>query len=327
MVGTRPAHEAGAIVVGVIFSRDRAMQLEAALNSLVRHCADVSLLDLHVLYKASSERLKRQYLVLQQRWPNQLRITFHEESHFRNDLLAILGLVDNRKHWTESFPPRVSARLTASGWFVPSARAPWENVLLLVDDNVFIRRFELTEAVRALEGRRKAIGFSLRLGRNVTYSYVHRRVLTQPQLAPIGERILSFNWTGVRDYFGYPLEVSSSIYSTSVLAGLLATLDYAEPNSLETSLSRAIDRFGLARKWPLLLCFDTSVTFCNPINKVQAVSPDNPSGESAEFSATALADLFDAGLQIDTDALAGFEPNSCHSEVPFKFIQARPSHC
>src|SRR5690242_10139059 len=91
-------------ILGLIFSKDRAMQLEAGLASLFLHCKDPHLLDLKVLYTTSSRRQERLYDNLASAYPP---VEFIPEKDFRGQVLGLLGF-------------------------------PYEAVLFLVDDNLFI---------------------------------------------------------------------------------------------------------------------------------------------------------------------------------------------
>jgi hypothetical protein len=66
------------------------------------------------------------------------------------------------------------------------------------------------------------------------------------------------------------------------------------------------------------LCFETSVTFCNPVNMVQQSYP-NRAGQSVAFNVGDLAKRFERGERIDVTVLNGFVPNACHQEVNFRF--------
>lgn len=283
------ADASGMAIRGVVFSRDRAMQLEATLTSLSRNCAEAGELPIDILYTATSPALARQYEVLERTWRGVLPLCFHRERDFRRDLLDILGPAE-----------------------------PGLFVLLLVDDNIFCRPFSLVPAIRALSARPRAIGFSLRLGRNTTYCYAHDSQQHVPELSAAGDGVVAFEWTGADHDFGYPLEVSSSIYDGPRLARLLARLRFSNPNTLEARFAAQVRR-RWARRTPELLSFEQSVTFCNAVNKVQAVY-DNRVGARTELSAVELARRFDAGLRIDTGAFADFVPDACHCDVPFSFI-------
>jgi hypothetical protein len=302
----------------VVFSRDRAMQLDAALASFSTQCAEADAVSITVLYAASSLTFERQYEVLEKSWPGALRITFRRERDFRADLLGILGADKRGSRGPRRLPSRLRGILTGDGRPRRGSGDVASYVLLLVDDNVFCRPFSIASATRALDARPRAIGFSLRLGRNTTYCYALDTPQRVPELAAIDEHVVAFDWTGAECDFGYPLEVSSSIYSGPRLAQVLAGLSFSNPNTLEAKFAGTARR-ARARRTPELLCFEQSVAFCNAVNKVQAVY-DNRAGQETDLSAAELAKRFAAGLRIDTRAFSGFTPDACHCDVPFSFI-------
>jgi len=304
---------------GVVFSRDRAMQLDAALASFSEHCAEAEAVCIDILYAATSPALARQYELLENRWRGSLRLRFHRERDFRTDLLGMLG--------ASALPSRASLRYqTRVLRFLPRGRLSRREfasgppyVLFLVDDNIFCRPFSLASAAKALEARPRAIGFSLRLGRNTTYCYALDSQQRVPQLAAIGDGAFAFDWTTAQCDFGYPLEVSSSVYSAPRMTRVFAGLNFSNPNTLEGQLAGTARRFW-AHRAPELLCFEQSVAFCNAVNKVQTVC-DNRSGAEVKLSALELARRFDSGFRIDTRAFAGFTPNACHCDVQFSFVR------
>jgi hypothetical protein len=184
---------------------------------------------------------------------------------------------------------------------------------LLVDDNIFVRSFALAPACRALGSHADAIAFSLRLGLNTAYCYALDRPQAVPPMARLAGGILSFEWTAAAGDFGYPLEVSSSIYRGSELLALLHQLPFENPTTLEARLAEQAAAF--VPRAPRLLCFERSVTFCNAVNRVQQLAA-NRSGTAAETSSERLAELFEQGYRIRTDAYAGTIPRACHQEVP-----------
>lgn len=91
----------------VVFSKDRALQLRATLESLLLRCTDAAEeLRVRVLYKACGEMHRRQYDSLKESFP---QVEFVAETDFRIQLLRLL------------------------------ADTPY--VLFLVDDNIFLPRF------------------------------------------------------------------------------------------------------------------------------------------------------------------------------------------
>ena len=268
-------------ITGLIFSKDRAMQLRATIESFLLHCRDHDHIQLQVLYKASNQLHRRQYDKLKAEFCD---VCFIEELNFKEQVLSIIG--------------------------------GFEDVLFLVDDNLFVRDFLLADAVGALRSNGDAIGFSLRLGANTTHCYAHNIDQTVPAFRQINARVLKYDWTWAEYDFAYPLEVSSSIYRTAEVVELLRQVGFSNPNTLEAAMAANAQLYRQARS--SLLLFEQSVAFCAPVNMVQTVW-DNRVGENQGYSADRLAQMFEKGGRIDVERYSGFVPNSCHQEVELHF--------
>ncbi|MBW8001521.1 MAG: glycosyltransferase [Planctomycetes bacterium] len=267
---------------GLIFSKDRAMQLQATIESFLANCKDSDNIQLSVLYKASNELYKRQYDKLKADYKN---VKFVEETDFRKQVISLV----NR----------------------------YEHVLFLVDDNLFVRSFDLSEIVRHLNRNNDAMGFSLRLGRNTTYCYAHDAKQSLPIFEQAGGGVLGYDWEEGSFDFGYPLELSSSVYRSKDIMVLLSRLEFENPNMFEVSIASNADVFSQTRS--KILCFEQSVTFCNPVNMVQTSYGDNRAGSDMEYSTETLAKKFDDGMRVDIEKYSDFVPNACHQEVPLYF--------
>jgi glycosyltransferase involved in cell wall biosynthesis len=271
-------------IVGLIFSKDRPMQLAAAIESLALHCLDNTNVKLHVLYKASNELYRTQYDTLKNEFAD---VTFIEETNFKAQTLAVISR--------------------------------YEHVLFLVDDNLFVSNFSLADILALLKQNHNALAFSLRLGRNTTYSHARDTQVTLPPFWYIGKKVLKYDWTRGQIHFAYPLEVSSSIYRTADIVPLLEKLDFDNPNMLEGLMAANAQVYAKPRA--ALLCYEQSVTFCNPVNIVQTVSL-NRAGSLSRYSADSLAQMFEQGLRIDVQRYDGFVPNSPHQEVELEFVKS-----
>ncbi|MDA8381589.1 MAG: glycosyltransferase [Betaproteobacteria bacterium] len=258
------------------------MQLDATLQSLRMHCEDPQSLDLKVLFKASTDRHAQAYQRLGQAYPDW---EFLPEGDFRSQVIAILER--------------------------------YQYVLFLVDDNIFVRAFALRPIRNILESTEEALGYSLRLGTNTTHCYPVDAPQHLPEFKPRDDATLQFNWTvGDRD-FGYPLEVSSSLYRTRDILGLLSGRSFSNPNTLEDALAGSKDRFAGCKAF--LLCGLKSTTFCNPVNLTQSQYA-NRVGARGDHSVEALNELFLGGHRIDVRAYEGFVPRGCHQEVPMAVV-------
>lgn len=321
------------MLLTILFSKDRPMQLDATLRSFFLHCSDSQAPQVHVLYRATGERIALQYDVLKRAYP---QVHFHAQRHFRSDALTILDPFQGRNlryrilTLTGAFGFRVGTRpdrwlsrlidtprLKLVRRLFPSVD-PQSAILFLVDDNLFVHDFSLASALTALERKPSALGFSLRFGHNTTYSYSENKPQSLPAFTSLDNDIFAFQWPGSDGDFGYPLEVSSSIYLASILMPFLVTVFFRNPNELEGAIASRTTYFRQSH--PKLLCFKQSVTFCNPVNIVQSFH-SNRAGDHIQYSVDELLERFERGERVNVAAYSNFTPNACHQEVPLQFYR------
>jgi hypothetical protein len=171
--------------------------------------------------------------------------------------------------------------------------------------------------VDALRSNSDALGFSLRLGKNTTYSYMQDRLQPLPPFVELQDNTLKYIWPDAAQDFGYALEVSSSAYRARELSPYALGLSFDTPNGFEAEIAGRKKRFD--RKFPYLLCFSQSVTFCNPVNKVQQGFDQNRASQLYAYSPDELAERFERGDRIRVETYSGFVPSACHQEVELTF--------
>jgi glycosyltransferase involved in cell wall biosynthesis len=267
----------------IVFSKDRPLQLDATLRSLALNNDDIAPEDVHVLYMTSGPAFAAGYRILASEHPG---VRLHRETHFKTDLVA---LVDGSR-----------------------------SLLFLVDDTLFVGPFSAAGALRVLDEDESCLGFSLRLGRNTTQCYTLDQPQSVPKLTQLHTGVLTFDWTKAEHDFGYPLEVSSSLYRTSDILPLLQRLDYRSPNTLEGALARHASSFREAR--PRLACFAQSVAFSVPANLVQTAWKNRADSNPA-LTARALADVYARGHRLDVEQYQGFVANAAHEVVDFDYTR------
>jgi hypothetical protein len=294
------------------------MQLDAALRSFLLQCADGDQVPLSVYYRATNPVYIRQYEELIEGYRLHRNITFLRQGHFRQDVLGLLAANADLRYGAGLY--RRMARLHwRLGWLSqPLLRFRSRRyVLFLVDDSLFVQRFCLAEVLEALGQQPQAIGFSLRLGRNTTLCYTRDLPQELPEFTAVGEKMLRFDWRSGELDFGYPLEVSSSIYCIANLLPWLNRQRFANPNQLESRLAESIGRFT---HLPYLLCYSQSVAFSNPVNQV-AEQYQNRNGTIYGISNQDLAAMFSRGVRVDVSCYTGLIPTGCHQEVALQFHQ------
>jgi hypothetical protein len=323
----------------LVFSKDRPMQLDAVLRSFFLHCSDAWLAQVNVLYLASSERTLRQYNCLQTDFPS---VRFVMQDHFHQDVLQVLYPFSEgtwKRWWAQLLAWPVSYRLPIQSFAEQVRRklmkrlifplisiltprpGSQEFVLFCVDDNLFVRPFSLAQVTKGLQENSDALGFSLRLGRNTNSAYMVNSTQVIPEFDCAGE-VCRFDWPNAEHDFHYPFEISSSLYRTVEIIPLVNAVIFENPNMLEGAM--AVQAYRYQRQFPRLMCFKTSVAFCNPVNVVQTVEANNRSGHEPSNSIEILSEKFEQGERIDVEAYIGFVPNACHQEVALKFRKVTP---
>ena len=268
----------------LIFSKDRASQLLALLESLERHCLDITSIDTCVLYLVTTEQHERQYKQLEEThdW-----VKFQREKNIESDILSLLQ--------------------------------DTEHVTFFTDDSICIRDFRIKEVAEMLQAQQDSIGFSLRLGRNITYSYPHSCSQDKVDFEEIAANILKINWTKYKCDFGYPMELSSSVYRTSEILQMLCGTNMSTLKHVENSLWQR-SKQKMTNKKPYLLCYPVSRTFSNALN-ITAPDTGNRYSKRQDCTIEKMADNFDEGYKIDVSTFDIFTPIGCHQEVDLSWVK------
>jgi hypothetical protein len=187
----------------IIFSKDRALQLDATLRSCYRH-NDYN--DTHVIYKTSTEDHKKSYEDLKTSFPT---TNFHEERYFKNDVESLLE---------KKF------------------------VVFICDDTIFTRDFDLYKITKFFETNNELLSFSLRLGENTTQCYSMSTDQKIPQHM-VGDEFMAWHWMKSEYDFAYPMELSSSFMRSSDVISAIQSNLYNHPNGLEDTLYRSLGEF------------------------------------------------------------------------------------
>ncbi|MGY6561888.1 MAG: hypothetical protein ACXITV_07255 [Luteibaculaceae bacterium] len=216
----------------IIFSKDRAFQLQALLASL--HYFSKDLPPCFVLYKASNNAFGDGYkkLINLTAEPS---VTFTEEQHFKQDLLSLISNVKTEK------------------------------VLFLVDDIFFKNPIDFNAFARLNVHQFVP---SLRHGDNLNFAYT----VNKPQRIPRFEKnskhpeMLVWNYYQEEYDWAYPLSVDGHLFSTQEMKILLENTTFKAPNSLEAAMQVVYPLFSKRKG----ICFHNSVIVNNPCNKVQS---------------------------------------------------------
>ncbi len=226
---------------GIVFSKDRPLQLHALLASYAELVRDPP--PLHVVYRPTSDAYRDAYAEVLRASTAPLGKVVVEQS-FRDDLLALLDGIE---------APRT---------------------FFLVDDIVFVRETDLAPLLRLDPARFVP---SLRLAPHLRRSYTVDR--DQP-LPPFRDGVLAdpdlrcWRWKDGALDWGYPLSVDGNVFSTAEIRWMARHASFVAPNSFE----RALQAFQRAFRTRLGICHTASRIVNLPCTRVQE-EIDNLHGE------------------------------------------------
>jgi len=227
----------------ILFSRDRACQLELLLRSMKFYFKEFSEQKINVLYTYSNDFFKAGYEKLFS-IHNDKNIKYIKETQtFKNHVLLLL---DHDNPYTVFF----------------------------VDDIVFKNPFTLDcKQFNLFKLNDEILTLSLRLHPYLTYCYSARVRMNSPNF----DSNLLFKWYGLAGDYGYPMSLDGHFFRTKEIAAISKVLTFNNPNSFESILSSyPINRLKM-------ICFEESIIVNNPINKVQNFNNNFHGNISAQF--------------------------------------------
>lgn len=187
----------------IIFSKDRAAQLDLLLRSMERYMPSAHPF---IIYKATGYEFAEGYQQLKRTYP---QCHWVPQSNFRLDVMNLLCA---------------------------------ETTAFLTDDDVFIDHYRHgTDEYNEFTRNGQVACLSLRLHPGVTYSYTKDIELTPPAFTPGKMRM--FTWKGRQSYWGYPMSLDGHIFKTEDLKAVMSAIDFNSPNELEGMMAAdPIDR-------------------------------------------------------------------------------------
>ncbi len=263
----------------IIFSKDRVMQLDLLLNSFF--ATSVGMCEVSVIFFASSDDHREAYEQLKEIYKDRVRfVEQNQYDGFKECLLATLRMIIGGK------------------------------IFFLVDDIVFTE--EVNYEKLAEINLSKSI-FSLRMGKNLNYSYVVAKEQNLPKsLTSVNSKFLKWQWSEGELDWSYPLSVDGHLFNIKEVLLWAQYLDFKSPSSFEIALQKLksiyIKKDGLA--------YHKSRIVNIPANKVQT-EVDNFHGDAHQDD---LLHKWLGGLRINHDIFMGWDNSSVHEEAEFSYI-------
>lgn len=213
----------------IVFSRDRACQLELFLRSMKYYFKEFEQYKINVLYTYSNHEFKNGYDKVFSIY-NDNNINYIKENQiFKNHILSLL---DQENPYT----------------------------IFFVDDIIFKNPFTLDcKQFEMFTTNDDILTLSLRLHPHLTYCYAARCTMRKPNF----DTNLIFDWNGLDGDYGYAMSLDGHFFRTIDILAITKMINFTNPNSYESILSC----YHLNRS--KMICFEDSIIINNPINKVQ----------------------------------------------------------
>lgn len=214
----------------IVFSMDRALQLDALLRSFFLNKEGDC--PIRVIYKTSNQKHQKAYDEIAKRYEHRVVMQSENKRSFKDVLLEALCELDVGK------------------------------IFFLVDDIIFTEKVDFT--MLSSVDTSKYI-FSLRMGNHLNFSYV----VNQPQSLPLfidDKNYLYWHWNMGELDWNYPLSVDGHIFNKREIMAMANHFDFKAPNSFEGVLQNEKDLF----QQRIGMSYKKARIVNNPCNKVQS---------------------------------------------------------
>lgn len=270
-------------VLNIVFSRNRALQLDLLLRSLKEHDRDgLDIVSTVILYRydpglhlSSLEDLKE----------------LHPEFRFVEET---------------SFEIQVRELLNTN---------PHPYTMFMVDDMVVKGAIGWDHALDALDDIPSLFNIQLRLGEGVDQCYPLGRSQAIPTLVPYppgpdGGQLCLFSWKGADGDWGYPLNVDGSVFRTEEIKTLTSMVRFSNPNTYEGNLQAVLPMVGKIYSG----CFSRSRVLNIPANRVQTEYRNRSMDEQSPED---MLHIWESGSQIALEPFCEVPNNDAHFVMPY----------
>ena len=226
----------------VVFSKDRAAQLDLCLKSIYKNLASLSQMwKIEVIYTTGSEEFEKGYDKLKYYWDFSW-LYFRPESNYGGF--------------------KETLQKTMEGW--------GEYVLFFTDDDIVYRTFE-HQYEDFLDNELFCVSFRLGTNTFVQDQYTNGRCLIPDEVIMGDDIVRTWSWKEQKKdtNFAYPFSVDGHMFPSGLAKKVINnTPNYYNPNSLEGKSQHYIkdDIHNLPDE---MACFEKSFVINTPINRVQ----------------------------------------------------------
>lgn len=296
----------------IVFSKDRACQLDQLLGSLRTHVRNVNtpFIKLQVLYTHSTKKFADGYKAVKRLHPS---VIFHQQGNLSHGVTSSLF---------EAFLAGGGAVDSFKGDYLRLLDDAIPYTMHFMDDMLVTDTWGLAEQLathRLLSSRPEVIAMSLRLHPGVTTCYATNEDTPPPDFDPE----MTWLWRAARGDWAYPMSLDAHVFRTFDIMPLAHHLKYHNPNTLEGSM--AMHCFSESAACAArLACFRRAKVLNIPANRVQDTFPNRfmADGPSAELLNTEF--LFHRRLTSEHHWYRAYD--SVHVPQPLVFAVGTLQH-
>jgi hypothetical protein len=268
----------------IIFSFDRAMQLELLLDSISKYDSS-KLLQVHVIYTTSSDSFEAGYKMLKVKFP---LLQWHKEYQFEDRFVwPVLPFYWHNYYWWLRYKHNRTVKSNFNLLVQQILKeSQSEFAMFLTDDSMFVDSIEIkTIFLDRIRKNKWNYCYSLRHGKNLFGGkYIEEKDGIE---ADRNDKHEHSEWS-------YPFSVDGHIYSMIVIRKLFRKIIFKNPNTLEGNIAHYVRAKGyfnhlMANKQSCLLGFE--------LNRVQTISDNN----NLNISNKTLNDAYLDGCHIVLD--------------------------
>lgn len=227
-------------IISIIFSKDRAMQLDGFLASYFENVKNYS--EIKVIFHVSNEAQRKSYADLQKIYAD-FPVEFIQETNFRNNLINAVE------------------------------KAAEDRLVFYVDDMLFSQKIDYNW-LKIVDPLKDILCLSR--GKDLTYSTVLAKKLEVPSFNKISENLYQFKWNEINEFsdWTYPIGVSGYMFSRLEILAMIKVTNFKAPNSLEHNLQQFLSYFTMRGG----ICLENVATPCVHTNLTQTEGYNNVLG-------------------------------------------------
>ena len=223
------------MINAIVFSKDRACQLDCFLRSVEKNVEKTLPIKWSVVYLATTSESQKGYEKLFQRAFHECTFYDEKKEGFKQTTLNLLR---------EESPYHV----------------------FFVDDDCFKCNWNPKDGcLELLKQKKDLLTVSLRMDPSYDFCYTQKRKTPPPIIGKDG----IWKWKGLEGDWGYPMSLDGHIFRSQDILPLIRSIDFKNPNSLEARLA------GRALEMSLIFCYSSAKIINLPVNRVQTLNKNH----------------------------------------------------